>query len=185
MTDTEIRLATPLEIEDLAFLHSITQLINDSYFETEETLYKPGKRRTNPDEVKEWLLSKQLYLGFDPATANDSYPIGSIRLHEVAPGVTDLGILTVHQSQRGSGLGRRLIAFGEALAVSRGSSTMQLELLVPTLPRTHEFKQYLRRWYEKLGFVVLKTDTVEAVCPQMIESFEGEVGFLIMQKSLV
>ncbi|KAK5710467.1 hypothetical protein LTR15_012957 [Elasticomyces elasticus] len=185
MAEVDIRLATPLEVENAAFVESITKLINESYLETEETLYKPGKRRTGPEEVKTWLLSNQLYLAFDVAATGKDYPIGSIRLHDVAPGIGDLGILTVHHTQRGSGLGLRLIKFGEGCVSSKGLSTMQLELLVPKLPRTHEFKQYLRRWYEKLGYVLVRSATVEEVCPQMKDSFNGEVEFLVMQKSLI
>lgn len=178
----QIRLPTPSEQNNPAFIQSVTTLINEAYGETESKLYKPGQKRTNAAEVRKWLASGHFYLAFSPSA---TYPIGSVNVPKIEPGVSDLGVLTVHRDARSMGLGRRLIAHAEGVAIADGSGIMRLELLFPKPPQTHEFKSYLKRFYAGLGYEVVGRASIAEIVPQIAESFEEGSEFLVMEKGLV
>lgn len=181
MSNIQIRLPTPSEQTSQPFIQHVAKLINEAYAETDSKLYKPGKLRTNSAEVSNWLASKQFYFAFSPEA---DHPIGSVRVHKVDSSVTDVGVLTVHKDARSLGLGRRLMSHAEEVAVSQGDKTMRLELLFPKPPQTHEFKGFLRRWYESLGYETVGKASAADVVPHIAGSFEDGSEFLIMEKAL-
>lgn len=181
MSEIQIRLPTPCEQDDPKFIQHVATLINEAYHETESKLYKPGQQRTNTAEVRKWLASGHFYLAFSPKA---TYPIGSVNVPKIEPGVSDLGVLTVHRDARSLGLGRRLAAHADAVAIADGSRIMRLELLFPKPPQTHEFKSFLRRFYASLGFEVVGRAAIADVVPQIANSFEDGSEFLVMEKSL-
>lgn len=172
--EIQIRLPTPTESKDPAFIQHLADLINKAYNETELNLYKPVKYRTNPHEIKRLLQASHFHLAFAP---NNPLPVGSVHTHAVGPGIWDVGLLSVHSDARSSGLGRRLVGHAEGVAVRNGAATMRLELLVPMPPAKHDFKEYLRRWYEKLGYVQVRKASVEEVVPHLVESFNEGLEF--------
>lgn len=182
MTPIQIRLPTPSEQSSHLFVQHVTTLINAAYAETESSLYKRGQQRTNNAEVRAWLASKTFHLAFKP---DSSYPVGSVRLHKIDATVSDIGILTVHPDARALGLGRHLIAHAEMVAIEQGAKTMRLEMLVPMLPGTSESKSYLHRWYGSLGYKEVGRASIADVVPQLVNSFEEESEFLIMEKALM
>lgn len=173
-----IRLPTPSECQDPTFLLKTTHLINKAYSAPATTLLKPQKLRTNTTEVQTWLESGNFYLAFacHPKLDNDELslpqhehqlqsPVGTIRVHALEPGVSDLGILTVDAAFRSSGLGRALIAHAEGVAVEDGAGRMRIEVPSPRVcghtgsggsggidaQGQPVKKRYLRAWYEGLG----------------------------------
>lgn len=130
MTQIQIRLPTPTEQNSLPFITHIVHLVNEAYASTESNIYKPGKLRTNATEVQSWLETKTLYLAFTPDSA---LPIGTVRTYKIDATVSDVGILTVHHDARALGLGRRLVAHAEMVAMRGGARTARLEMLVPNL----------------------------------------------------
>jgi hypothetical protein len=61
---------------------------------------------------------------------------------------------------------------------------VRLELLFPMPPQTNEFKNYLRRWYENLGYKTVGKASVIEIVPQLVNSLEDDSEFLIMEKVL-
>ena len=178
----EIRLPTPQEQTSPPFINHIVHLVNEAYASTESNLYKPGKLRTNATEVQSWLETKTLYLAF---TSDSEHPIGSVRTYKIDATVSDVGILTVHRDARVLGLGRKLVAHAEAVAVEGGARTTRLEMLVPKLEGMGEGKSYLNRWYRSLGYEEVGRGSSAEIVPQLVDCFEEEGEFLVMEKGLV
>jgi GNAT superfamily N-acetyltransferase len=182
MKNIQIRLPTPSEQTSQPFIPHIVKLVNEAYASTESNLYKPSKLRTDDAEVQTWLASQTLHLAFKP---DSIYPIGSVRVYKVDATVSDVGILTVHRDARALGLGRKLVAYAEAVAVKQGAKIARLEMLVPVLTGTNEAKSYLNRWYRNLGYEEVGRVSIAEIVPQLVESFEEESEFLVMEKGLV
>lgn len=178
----QIRLPTPTEATSLPFITHIVNLVNEAYASTESSLYKPGKLRTNAAEVQSWLETKTLYLAFTPESA---YPIGSVRTYKIDATVSDVGILTVHRDARALGLGRKLVAHAEMVAGEGGARLARLEMLVPKVGSMGEAKSYLNRFYRSLGYEEVGRVSIAEIVPQLVDSFEEEGEFLVMEKVLV
>lgn len=181
-TPIRIRLPDPHEQHSQPFIAHIVHLVNEAYASTESNLYKPGKLRTNAAEVQSWLESKTLHLAFTPDSA---FPIGSVRTYKIDATTSDVGILTVHRDARALGLGRKLVAHAEMVAVEAGARTARLEMLVPKLSEVGEGKSYLNRWYRSLGYEEIGRVSIADIVPQLLDSFEEEGEFLVMEKALV
>ena len=182
MPQIQIRLPTPTEQTSLPFITHIVHQVNEAYASTESNLYKPGKLRTNATEVQSWLETKTLYLAFTP---DSPYPIGSVRTYKIDATVSDVGILTVHRDARALGLGRKLVAHAEMVAIEQGARTARLEMLVPKVLGTGETRSYLNRWYRSLGYEEVGRVSIAEIVPQLVDSFEEEGEFLVMEKELV
>ena len=197
----EIRLPTPTEHQNPAFLHQTTNLINTAYSTPSTTLLKPNKLRTNIKEVQTWLESGNFYLAFDPSSSSNNdnpyqpqAPIGTIRLTPLSPTISEIGILTVDTAFRSSGLGRMLIAYAEDLAMKGGVERMRIEVPSPRASSDESDaqgrvtgsskKKYLRRWYESLGYEFVGKRTLEEAVPGLVEAFEEDVEILVMEKML-
>lgn len=87
-------------------------------------------------------------------------------------------------AHRSSGLGRHFVDFAEATAREHGCKIMQLEFLVLSLPRTHPEKEFLKQWYEKLGYQHTGRGSVEERYPHLVKHVSGPSDFKIMQKEL-
>ena len=184
--DIAIRRPTIAEIGSTEVPQAVVRMINVVYGEAEKGLWKTGFVRTNVTEVSKWIDDEELYLAFDTSTNHPSHLciVGSVRVHEVERGIKSFGTLTVLPPYRSVGLGRRLVEFAESLARSRGSETMQLELAVPQPPDAHPQKEFLRKWYRKIGYEEARRSTVEETIPHLLESFTGPMEFCVMQKQL-
>ena len=68
------------------------------------------------------------------------------------PPFVELGGLIVEESKRGSGVGRALIAAAEAWARHSGAPSLRV--------RTNMVRENAHRFYSRMGFEVLKTQTV-------------------------
>jgi hypothetical protein len=156
-TQIKIRLPTPTEHQNPAFLHQTTKLINTAYSAPATTLLKPNNSRTNTKEVQTWLKSGNFFLAFacnppsspysSPSSSSSSssnnsnntpdqqqdHPVGTIRLAPLSPTISEIGILTVDPIFRSSGLGRMLIAYAEGLARKGGAERMRIEVPSPMI----------------------------------------------------
>jgi len=178
----QIRLPTPTERTSLPFITHIVHLVNEAYASTESSLYKPGKLRTNSTEIQSWLETQTLHLAFIPSSP---YPIGTVRTYKITATVSDVGILTVHRDARALGLGRKLVAHAEMVAMQGGARRARLEMLVPKAEGRGEEGSYLNRFYRSLGYEEIGRVSIAEIVPQLVDSFEEEGEFLVMEKGLV
>jgi hypothetical protein len=68
--------------------------------------------------------------------------------------------------QRGTGVGRALVEFAEQRTRERGRRAMQLELLVPRA-WDHPSKEFLKAWYGRIGYRLIRTGSLEDSYPQL------------------
>jgi|SRR6187200_2340215 GNAT superfamily N-acetyltransferase len=80
----------------------------------------------------------------------DSSLVGSSRVLDLGPYTSEFGMLVSAPEQRGTGIGRELVAYAEWHARDRGRRAMQLELLVTRHGR-HPSKAFLASWYARIG----------------------------------
>lgn len=168
----------PESAADAAVAAALADLVNRVYDEAEAGLWRPGAERTTPAEIARLITAGEI------VTARSGERIvGSVRLHSLGPGTAEFGMLAADPERRGLGIGRDLVEFVEALAAERGARTMQLELLVPTT-WTHPSKEFLRAWYERIGYRVVRTGHLAELYPDLAPLLATECELLVFHKPL-
>jgi GNAT superfamily N-acetyltransferase len=157
---------------------AIADLVNRVYDEAEAGLWRPGAERTTPGEIARLISAGEIVT----ARSGDRV-VGSVRLQSLDAATAEFGMLAADPGLRGRGIGRELVAFVEALAAERGARTMQLELLVPT-SWTHPSKEFLRGWYERIGYRVVRTGHLAELYPDLAPLLATECDLLVFQKPL-
>jgi GNAT superfamily N-acetyltransferase len=94
------------------------------------------------------------------------------------------GMLAVHSSHRGTGLGRRLTQYAEAHAAALGCAEMEIALLVPAEAPSHAFKDRLTAWYARLGYVIVQRLEVDACYPGVSVVFNRRCECEVSRKRL-
>lgn len=75
-------------------------------------------------------------------------------------------MLAVAPAYRGMGVGGGLVRFAEESSWENGCHIMQLEPLVPR-GWSHPSKEFLARWYARLGYEPARTGTIEESYPDL------------------
>jgi GNAT superfamily N-acetyltransferase len=149
-----VRLLEPGDSRDGRLVDHLTNLINDVYTTAENGLWRDGAPRTTAAEVAELIRTGQIAV----ATRNGQIA-GSVRVHDVADDTSEFGMLVAAPDQRGTGVGRALVAFAERHSRERGMRAMQLELLLPRAWR-HPSKEFLKEWYGRIGYQRVRTASI-------------------------
>jgi hypothetical protein len=71
------------------------------------------------------------------------------------------------------------------VAMQGGARTARLEMLVPNLSGLGDTKSRLNRWYRSLGYEEVGRVSIAEIVPQLLDCFEEEGEFLVMEKALV
>ena len=150
-----VRLLEVRDSHDAQLVDHLTSLINDVYTTAESGLWRDGAPRTTAAEIAELIRTGQIAV----ATRNGQVA-GSVRVHHVAADTSEFGMLVAAPDQRGTGVGRALVAFVEQYSRERGMRAMQLELLLPRAWR-HPSKEFLKAWYGRLGYRQVRTGSIE------------------------
>jgi len=92
-------------------------------------------------------------------------------------------MLVAAPDQRGTGVGRALVAFAEQRSRERGLRAMQLELL---LPRTwqHPTKEFLKAWYGRIGYRPVRTGTIDDAYPHLAPLLATPCDLAVYEKPL-
>jgi GNAT superfamily N-acetyltransferase len=150
-----VRLLEARDSHDSQLVDHLTSLVNDVYTAAESGLWRDGAPRTTAAEVAELIRTGQIAVA-----TRDGQIAGSIRIHDVANDTSEFGMLVATADQRGTGVGRALVAFAEQHSRERGMRAMQLELLLPRAWR-HPSKEFLKAWYGRLGYRPVRTASME------------------------
>lgn len=161
-----------------AELEKIAALVNRVYRETEKGLWKPGAARTDLEEIKQFASSGELAV----ARINGEI-VGCVRIQKLDDYTGEFGMLAVDEKHQGNGIGRALIQFAEEKCKSENLQKMQLELLVPQ-EGSHPFKTILEKWYTRIGYDPVHTETVESLFPDLAPQLAIPCQFIIFQKEL-
>ncbi|MCK8608852.1 GNAT family N-acetyltransferase [Agromyces sp. C10] len=175
---TRIGIEPATSAADAELVESIADLVNRVYNEAEAGLWLPGAERTTPEQVAELVAAGQI------ATAREhDRLVGAVRVHALDDDLAEFGMLAADPDRRGLGIGRDLVAFSERLAAGRGARTMQLELLVP-VSWAHPSKEFLRAWYERLGYRVVRTGDLAELHPELAPLLATECDLLVFHRPL-
>lgn len=174
----EVAVSRPDRADD-RLVERLTRLVNEVYAASEDGLWQAGMTRTTAAEIAGLIVAGQLAVALA-----DGDPVGCVQVREVAPGVAEFGLLAASPEHRGSGVGRTLVGYAERRARDRGQRAMRLELLVPREWR-HPHKEFLRAWYERLGYRLVGTTTVAEVHPHLTALQATPCNVLRYEKSLV
>jgi GNAT superfamily N-acetyltransferase len=89
-----------------------------------------------------------------------------VRIHDVAEDTSEFGLLVSAVDHRGTGVGRALLDFAERRSHECGLRAIQLELLVPQ-GFTHPTKEFLKAWYGRRAYRLVRTRSVDAAHPHL------------------
>jgi GNAT superfamily N-acetyltransferase len=173
-----IRLLAASESRDTHLVDHLTDLINRVYEVAEAGLWRDGTTRTTASELAELIRAQEI------AVATRSGQIaGAVRIHDVRDDVSEFGMLVAAPEQRGTGVGRALVAFAEQRSRERGLRAIQLELL---LPRTwqHPTKEFLKAWYGRIGYRPVRTGSMDDAYPHLAPLLATPCHLAVYEKPL-
>lgn len=156
----------------------IAALVNAVYADAEKGLWRDASARTTPEEIATFIRAGQL-----GAARIDGALAGAVRVQRLTDDLAEFGMLVAAPEHRGIGLGRDLVAFAETWARGQNLSRMQLELLVPQT-WSHPVKDFLRAWYERLGYRQVRTADFADDYPRLVPLLATPCDFVIFEKPL-
>lgn len=163
---------------DTGLANEIAGLVNRVYAEAEAGLWVDGASRTTEAEVAGFIDAGQIAVA-----QSGERVVGAVRIQQLDDDLGEFGMLVAAPDQRGTGLGRDLVHFAERWARSHGLAGMQLELLVPRTWQ-HPVKEFLRGWYTRIGYQVVRTGDFSADFPDLVPHLACPCDFLIFRKDL-
>ncbi|WP_439657487.1 GNAT family N-acetyltransferase [Lentzea sp. HUAS TT2] len=169
---------TPVLISDTGLAAEIAALINRVYADAEQGIWLEGNSRTTEAEVAELIATGQLAV-----VRSGGRVVGSVRVQQIEDGVGEFGMLVAAPEERGTGLGRDLVSFAENWGRAHGFAEMQLELLVPQ-GWAHPVKEFLRGWYTRIGYSLVRKDSLESAYPLLVPHLACPCDFLVFRKIL-
>ncbi|MEV4627388.1 GNAT family N-acetyltransferase [Micromonospora sp. NPDC049523] len=174
----DVSIALAAEADDGDFVATVVDLINQVYADAEKGLWLDGANRTGPAEVTALIRAGELAVA-----RMGGLLVGTARVHRLATGEGEFGMLTASPQHRGLGIGRELVAFAERWARERALPRMQLELLVPQTWR-HPDKEFLRDWYTRMGYREVRKSRLDEAYPELLPFLATSCDFVVYHKSL-
>jgi GNAT superfamily N-acetyltransferase len=160
-TGVAIELLDAADSRDAGLLRALADLINHVYAVAEAGLWVEGATRTTPRELADLIAAGEIAVA-----RRGGEIVGSVRIRDVDGNASEFGMLVAAFEQRGTGVGRALVEFAERRGRERGRRAMQLELLVPR-EWQHPSKEFLKAWYGRIGYRVVRTASVEESYPYL------------------
>jgi GNAT superfamily N-acetyltransferase len=173
---TRFPIESDLETDNIKLL---SDLINEVYDDAESGMWKRKGTRTNPAEVERLLRAQALILA-----EIDGPLVGAVNVNLMRDGVGEFGMLVADLNRRGTGIGSALVDRAENWARDRACHTMRLELLTPR-NWTHPSKEFLKKWYSRIGYKPQATEPFEILHPELVSELATECDFTVWHKSLV
>ncbi|KAI1399069.1 hypothetical protein F4819DRAFT_435554 [Hypoxylon fuscum] len=182
--------------DDEVFTSALVDLIIAAYDEAEADIFKPGYTRTSAQDVAALVRAGKLVVASRLTTSSDAesalasgrVPVGCISINKLSENRAELGMFAVGMTQRGTGLGRDLMAFAERWVLDNlggpGVAFSQLDLLVPT-HFEHVFKARLGAWYARLGYQVVGRRDFALDYPRLAPLLAGPTEYRVYEKKLV
>lgn len=124
---------------------ALAALVNRAYVEAEQGLFAGAAPRTSADAMAEAIAA-----GWQVVAQTEARVVGALHTRLLDAHGAWLGAVAVDVAHAGTGLGRALVGFAEALARERGARAMQIEVLAPR-PMLPHFER-LAAWYGRLGY---------------------------------
>ena len=174
----DVRVVEPHEGRDHGLVGRLAALINEVYVVAEAGLWRDGTTRTTASELAALISAGQIAVA-----TRDGEVAGVVQLHDVADDASEFGMLAAAPDQRGAGVGRALLDFAEGQGRDRGLRAIQLELLVPRA-WSHPSKEFLKAWYGRRGYAVVRVTTMDEAHPQLAPLLATPCDLEIREKPL-
>lgn len=171
-------LLPPAAAADAAVVSALADLVNDVYAVAEKGLWADGAARTCAADIADFTRAGEIAVA-----AQGEGLLGCVRIQQLDDNVSEFGMLAVAPSHRGTGLGRDLVQFAERHGRDLGCRTMQLELLVPR-DWKHPSKEFLARWYARLGYAAAGTGSTRELYPDLSPLLATACEFVIYRKDI-
>jgi len=179
MSEQRVTTRFPTEADVAASkIKQLTELINTVYDDAESGMWKLPGTRTHPNEVARLLRNQALILA-----EIDGMLVGSVNVNLMDGGIGEFGMLVADLNHRGKGIGSALVDRAETWARSKGCHTMRLELLTPR-HWAHPSKEFLKRWYSRIGYEPQATEPFEVLHPELVPQLATACDFTVWHKSL-
>ncbi|MEH7380472.1 GNAT family N-acetyltransferase [Bacillus sp. JJ1533] len=178
MQSIEIHMLPYSESTNISEMEHIANIVNRVYEASERSLWKPGASRTTAAEIAELAKSGEIAVAQSMGQI-----VGCVRVRQIDQETGEFGMLAVDEKYQGTGIGRELIRFAEQKCQNEQLRKMQLELLVPQ-EGTHPDKVILEKWYTRLGYQPIHTETTDASFPRLAEMLAIPCKFIVFQKNL-
>ena len=173
-----VRLLDPADARDAGLVDELARLVNDVYETAESGLWREGKTRTTTAQLAELIAAGEIAVA-----TRDGRIAGLVRLHDIADDTSEFGMLAADPGRRGTGVGRALVDFAEEHSRARGLRAIRLELLVPRA-WTHPSKEFLKGWYGRRGYRLVRTTTLDESYPQLAPLLATECDLEVHEKPL-
>ena len=165
-------------VKDTAAVTSVTDLINSVFAISEAGLLKQNATRTTYLEVQQFISIEQIL-----AVWHGNNLIGVVRYSLLDNKKAQFGMLAVSNSYQGKGLGKHLVKLSEQLASKDGRNIMEIEVL-RAVSQNEPSKEFLRIWYEGLGYHLVGSKSVDAHYPQYLPLLAKQCVLDIYQKAI-
>jgi GNAT superfamily N-acetyltransferase len=174
----QIFFPNPNSANDQFFL-DLVNLVNSVYAKAEAGMWQESGLRTNVIEIKRLVNEKRLILA-----RLDDQIVGlvAVRLMEDSE-TSEFGMLVVDPEYRKLKVGSLLVASAEKWAQQNSCTHMRLELLTPRNWK-HPSKEFLKKWYRKIGYKPTKTEPFELLHPDKIDALATDCDFTVWLKKL-
>jgi GNAT superfamily N-acetyltransferase len=167
-----------LDAADAPLADELAGLVNRVYAVAESGLWREGTTRTTAPEMAEFIAAGEIAVA-----SREGQIAGVVSIFDVADSASEFGMLAAAPEQRGTGVGRALVAFAERHSRERGLRAMQLELLVPRTWR-HPSKEFLKGWYDRMGYPRVRITTIAEAHPQLAPLLATPCDLEVREKPL-
>lgn len=154
------------------------ELINQVYLTSESEFWKDGYYRISEEEYLKTIAAGQFLFAF-----LEDKKAGCVKVRRLEEDLGDFGMLITHPNFRKHGIGGKLVDAAEAHLAQLGCKRIRLEVLKP-IHWLHEEKEFLDRWYRKLGYSPIDTIDFFEAYPRMKGQGKTELEFVVYEKGL-
>jgi GNAT superfamily N-acetyltransferase len=176
--DLEVLALAPEAAGDPRIAEAITALINEVYLTSGKGLWRDNVQRTSVAEITGLIVSGQIIVA-----RLGGRIVGSVRVQILDDETGEFGLLAAAPAHQGLGIGSALVRFAEQRSRDAGRATMQLELLVPR-EWAHPAKTRLAEWYRRLGYRVVRKDTMSEAFPELVPLLATDCESQVFHKDL-
>ncbi|MFK7785084.1 MAG: GNAT family N-acetyltransferase [Crocinitomicaceae bacterium] len=157
---------------------ALFEIMRDAYARTEYEIWGENYLRIPKHEFEELIDQGNIF-----GAKLDGQVVGTLFLKKMNPEESSFGLLGVHSSAEGRGVGSKLIEAAENHALVQGSGYMVLDIL---RPRDFELslKKRLRKWYEGMGYVFTHHQNFEDRRPDRAKDLKVPSVFDCYRKEL-
>lgn len=160
-----ISVSTSVDAHDEVLVRNVVDMVNAAYERGEKGMWQGDAVRTNIVEMTELLASSKMLLSREQSPS--CLLVGCVYVNKsFGKHLGELGMLCIADSHLGKGLGLSLVKAAEEYCYSHGCTNMRLELLSPR-SYVHEVKDWLDKWYTRLGYVKGQPEDFGAAFPRI------------------